>query len=260
MFNKPFDLAKARILVSNDDGVHATGIKILERIAHTLSNDVWVVAPESEQSAVSHSLTIRRPLRIRQNRRRRYVVDGTPTDCVLLAINHILKDDKPTLCLSGINRGANLGEDVTYSGTVAAAMEATMLGVPAIALSQCLTHGHPVKWATAEHHAAKVIRRLAKIGWPRDTLVNVNFPDVMADAVKGVVVASQGRHKIGDELVEKHDPRGVPYYWVGAMRKEDATRRGTDIAASQDGYITVTPLYLDLTHRPTMRRLAAALK
>lgn len=260
MFNKPIDLSKARILVSNDDGVHATGIKILERIARKLSKDVWVVAPEGEQSAVSHSLTIRRPLRIRQNRARRFVVDGTPTDCVLLAINHILKDDRPTLCLSGINRGANLGEDVTYSGTVAAAMEATMLGVPAIALSQVHTHGHPVKWATAEHHAAKVIRKLAKVGWPANTLVNINFPDVLHDAVKGTVVATQGRHKIGDELVEKFDPRGVPYYWVGAMRKEDATRKGSDIAASQDGYITVTPLYLDLTHRPTMRRLAAALK
>jgi len=260
MFDAPLDLARARILVTNDDGIHAPGLKALEKIARALSKDVWVVAPETEQSAVSHSLTIRTPLRIRRSQRRRFAVDGTPTDCVLLAINHILKDDKPTLCLSGINRGGNLGEDVIYSGTVAAAMEATMLGVPAIALSQQMKRGHPVKWATAEEHAAKVIRKLAKVGWPANTLVNVNFPDVLADAVKGVVVARQGRHKIGDELVERIDPRGVPYYWIGAMRQEDATARGTDIAACQDGFIAVTPLFLDLTHRPTIDRLAQALK
>jgi 5'-nucleotidase len=259
MFAAPLDLARARILVTNDDGIHAPGLKALEKIARSLSKDVWVVAPETEQSAVSHSLTIRTPLRIRRSQRRRYAVDGTPTDCVLLAINHILKDNKPTLCLSGINRGGNLGEDVIYSGTVAAAMEATMLGVPAIALSQQMKRGHQVKWATAEEHAAKVIRKLAKAGWPANTLVNVNFPDVLADAVKGVAVARQGRHKIGDELVERIDPRGVAYYWIGAMRQEDATATGTDIAACQDGYIAVTPLFLDLTHRPTMGRLAEAL-
>jgi 5'-nucleotidase len=259
MFNAPLDLARARILVTNDDGIHAPGLKALEKIARSLSKDVWLVAPETEQSAVSHSLTIRLPLRIRKSMRRRYAVDGTPTDCVLLAINHLLKDKPPTLCLSGVNRGANLGEDVTYSGTIAAAMEGTMLRVPSIALSQVMKHGHPVKWATAEAHAAAVIRRLCKVGWPANTLINVNFPDVHADAVKGVVVARQGRHKIGDQLVEKLDPRGVPYYWIGTMRKEDAMRKGTDIAACVDGFITVTPLHLDLTHRPTMRRLAKAL-
>ena len=260
MFDAPLDLARTRILVTNDDGIHAPGLKALEKIARSLSRDVWVVAPETEQSAVSHSLTIRTPLRIRQSMRRRYAVDGTPTDCVLLAINHILKDEKPTLCLSGINRGGNLGEDVIYSGTVAAAMEATLLGVPAIAFSQHMKRGHPVKWATAEAHAARVIRKLAQAGWPRGTLINVNFPDVLADAVKGTTVARQGRHKIGDQLVERIDPRGVPYYWIGAMRQEDALARGTDIAACQDGFITVTPLFLDLTHRPTMGRLAKALR
>jgi 5'-nucleotidase len=234
-------------------------MKMLEKVARALSKDVWVVAPETEQSAVSHSLTIRTPLRIREVSRKRYAVDGTPTDCVLLAVNHILKDSKPTLCLSGINRGGNLGEDVIYSGTVAAAMEATMLGVPAIALSQHMKRGHPVKWATAEEHAPLVIRRLAKAGWPANTLINVNFPDVPADAVKGVVAARQGRHKIGDELVERLDPRGVHYYWIGSMRLEDATAKGTDIAACQDGYIAVTPLYLDLTHRAMLRRLQKAL-
>jgi 5'-nucleotidase len=259
MFDRPIDLAKARILVTNDDGVHATGIKILERIAHKLSKDVWVVAPESEQSAVSHSLTIRRPLRVRQNRRRRYVVDGTPTDCVLLAINHILKDHKPDLVLSGINRGGNIGDDVTYSGTVAAAMEATLLGVPAIALSQDIVNGGQAKWETCETHAAAAIKRLCGVGWPRNTLINVNFPDLEPGAVKGMRVVRQGIHKIGDELVENRDPRGVPYFWVGVMRSIDKTRKHTDLAAIKDGYVSVTPLFLDLTHNPTLKRLKAKL-
>lgn len=257
MFDAPLDLAQARILVTNDDGIHAPGIKLLVKVARSLTKDVWVVAPELEQSAAGHSLTVRRPLRIRQVAQRRFAVDGTPTDAVLLAINHILAAKKPTLCLSGINRGGNMGEDVTYSGTVAAAMEATLLGVPAIAFSQVFRSPAPVKWSTAEHHAATIVRRLVQKAWPANVLINVNFPDVLAAAVKGVSVVAQGRHKIGDQLVENHDPRGVPYYWIGAMRKEDATRRGTDIAAVNDGMIAVTPLFLDLTHRPTMRHLDA---
>jgi 5'-nucleotidase len=258
--SKPLDLANARILVSNDDGIAAPGIKILVKIARSISNDVWVVAPETEQSAVSHSLTIRRPLRVRKLGPKRFAVDGTPTDAVLLAINHIMKKKKPTLCLSGVNRGGNMGEDVLYSGTVAAAMEATMLGVKSIALSQYTRAPAPPKWSTAEHFAAGIIRELAKTGWPDNVLVNVNFPDAIVESVKGVVVAKQGRHKIGDQLVENHDPRGVPYYWIGAMRLEDATRKGTDIAAVLDNYIAVTPLNLDLTDRRLLSKLAAVIK
>lgn len=255
MFEAPLDLSKARILVTNDDGIQAPGIKILTSIARALTKDVWVVAPESEQSAASHSLTLRRPLRIRRLAARRFAVDGTPTDCVLLAINHILKARKPTLCLSGVNRGGNLGEDVTYSGTIAAAMEATLLGVPSIALSQLYTRRAHVHWATAERHAPAVIRKLTRVAWPTNVLMNVNFPDCVAEEVNGVAVVAQGRHKIGDQLVETSDPRGEPYYWIGAMRLEDATRKGTDIAAVKAEYISVTPLFLDLTHRPTMRSL-----
>ncbi|WP_284448308.1 5'/3'-nucleotidase SurE, partial [Pseudoxanthomonas mexicana] len=148
-----------RILVSNDDGIHAPGLKILEKIAHSLSKDVWVVAPEYEQSGASHSLTLTLPLRLRKINARKYAVRGTPTDCVMMAMHEIFKDKRPDLLLSGINRGANLGEDVTYSGTVAVAMEGSLLGVPSIALSQCFQHGHPVKWGTAEHHAPRVIKK-----------------------------------------------------------------------------------------------------
>jgi 5'-nucleotidase len=260
MFDAPLDLARTRILVTNDDGVHAPGLKILESIARALSPDVWVVAPEMEQSAASHSLTLRRPLRIRRIGPRRFAVDGTPTDCVLLAINHLLKAKRPTLCLSGVNRGGNLGEDVTYSGTIAAAMEATLLGVPAMALSQVYADRAHVKWATAQHHGPKVIRRLVELPWPSNVLMNVNFPDCVPEEVNGVAVVAQGRHKIGDQLIETTDPRGEPYYWIGAMRLEDPTRRGTDIAAIKDDRIAVTPLYLDLTHRATMRKIAAAFR
>jgi len=256
MFPPVADLSGLRILISNDDGINAPGIKVLERIARTLSDDVWVVAPEHEQSAAGHSLTIRRPLRVREVSPRHYAVDGTPTDAVLLGINHIIKDKRPDLMLSGINRGANLGEDITYSGTVAAAMEATILGVPAIALSQFITPPDPVKWDTAEQWTAKLVRRLLTQGWPRNVLMNVNFPDVAADEVIGIEVTVQGKRKIGDSIMERNDPRGDPYVWIGAQRTEDRGTPGTDIEAVYRGAVTVTPLCFDLTDRPTMQALS----
>ncbi|OAN44043.1 5'/3'-nucleotidase SurE [Paramagnetospirillum marisnigri] len=251
------DPSKLRILISNDDGINAPGIKVLERIARTLSNDVWVVAPEHEQSAAGHSLTIRRPLRVRQLSRRRFAVDGTPTDAVLLGVNHVLTGRKPDLVLSGVNRGSNLGEDVTYSGTVAAAMEATILGIPAIALSQYITHPHPVKWGTAEHWAPEVIRRLLAAGWGRNLLMNVNFPDVIQSSVTGIEVVRQGKRKLGDNIVERADPRGEPYVWIGAQRAEERSTPGTDIEAVLRGAVTVTPLCFDLTHHESLRALAS---
>lgn len=255
MFPPVADLSNLRILISNDDGINAPGIKVLERIARSISKDVWVVAPEHEQSAAGHSLTIRRPLRVRQVSRRRFAVDGTPTDSVLLGVNHVMTGKRPDLVLSGINRGSNLGEDVTYSGTVAAAMEATILGIPAIALSQYITHPHPVKWATAEHFAADIIRRVMAVGWGRNVLMNVNFPDVVASHVTGVEVTRQGKRKIGDDIHKRLDPRGEPYIWIGAQRAEERTTPGTDIEAVCRGAISVTPLCFDLTDRDTMQAL-----
>ncbi|MBF0306666.1 MAG: 5'/3'-nucleotidase SurE [Alphaproteobacteria bacterium] len=255
MFPPITDLSGARILVSNDDGIGAPGIKLLERVARALSRDVWVVAPESEQSAVAHSLTIRRPLRMRRLSRRRWAVDGTPTDSVLLAINHLLKDKKPDLVLSGINRGGNLGEDVTYSGTVAAAIEGTLLGVPSIALSQYMSPGNPPRWSTAEHFAAEVIRRVTAVGWGRGVLINVNFPDVPPPAVTGIAITRQGKRKLGDDLMERIDPRGETYFWIGAQRAEERSAPGTDIDAVVGGAVAVTPLRVDLTDQQTMRQL-----
>lgn len=250
------DLANARILVSNDDGINAPGIKVLERIARALSKDVWVVAPEHEQSAAGHSLTIRRPLRVRQLSRRRFAVDGTPTDAVLLGVNAVIKGRRPDLVLSGVNRGGNLGEDVTYSGTVAAAMEGTILGIPAIAFSQHYTPEAPVKWSTAEHWAPEIVRRAVAVGWGKNVLINVNFPDVAHTQVAGIEITRQGKRKIGDQISERLDPRGEPYIWIGAQRAEERSTPGTDIEAVVRGAVSVTPLCVDLTHRDTMRALA----
>jgi 5'-nucleotidase len=256
---EPIDLSRARILVSNDDGIDAPGIKVLEEVARSLSDDVWVVAPETEQSAVAHSLTIRRPLRLRQVGERRYCVDGTPTDSVLLGVRQLLQEKRPDLVLSGINRGSNLGDDVTYSGTVAAAMEGALLGIPSIALSQHIAGEGPVKWETCRHWGPIVIRKLASLGWPANVLMNVNFPDLSPEAVAGIAAASQGKRKIGDELVERIDPRGQPYYWVGGQRLEDPGLEGSDLAAVYQGRVAVTPLGADLTHRATLATMAVLL-
>ncbi len=249
------DLRGARILVANDDGVHAAGIAVLERIARALSDDVWVVAPESEQSGAAHSLTLRRPLRIRQVRERWFAVDGTPTDSVLLGCRHILKDRGPDLVLSGVNRGGNLGDDVTYSGTVAAAIEGTLLGIPSIALSQVLVPEAEEHWATAERFAPEVIRRARSMGWPDNVCLNVNFPARPPEAVTGIEIVRQGRRKIGEELSERLDPRNEPYIWIGAQRAEDRGGPGTDLEAVHRGAVAVTPLCVDLTSGRTLERL-----
>ncbi len=258
MFELPLDLSKARILVTNDDGIHAQGLKVLETIARSLSDDVWVVAPEMEQSAASHSLTINRPLRLRKLDEKRYTVDGTPTDCVLLAVNHVMKDARPTLVLSGVNQGSNIGEDVTYSGTIAAAMEATLLGVPAIAMSQHYENGNPIDWDAAEAWGADVIRKAVAAAWPKNVLLNVNFPARKAAEVTGVQVVRHGKRKIGDELLERVDPRGKPYIWIGTLRGEADVAPDTDIHVVFSGGISVTPIYLDLTHTPTLQTLRQA--
>lgn len=244
-----------RILVTNDDGINALGIRTLERIARAISDDVWVVAPETNQSGAAHSLTLTRPLRVRRVDERHVAIDGTPTDCVLIALQHVIADAPVDLVLSGINHGANLGEDVTYSGTVAAAMEATLFKVPAIAFSQVCESRQHIKWATAERFAPQVIERLLSMPWPEDVLINVNFPDRIADEVAGIRVTTQGKRKIGDTLVERLDPRGEPYLWIGALREETAHQEGTDLAAVAAGFVSVTPVHLDMTHRPTLERL-----
>lgn len=253
------DLRHARVLISNDDGIHAPGLRSLERVARRLFGEVWVVAPDTEQSAASHSLTMRRPLYLRKVGRRRYTVDGTPTDCVLIAVHQLLKDQPPDLVLSGVNLGGNLGEDATYSGTVAAAIEGTLLGIRSIAFSQVCADRSDAKWATAEACAEQVLQRLDGFAWPRSVLLNVNFPDVPARAVGSIAVTTQGRHKIGGAIVEGQDPRGQRFYWIGGEREQDHGLEGTDLAAVHAGAVSVTPLCLDLTHRDSLAPLAAIL-
>ena len=212
--------APLRILVTNDDGINAPGLKVLEKIARTLTDDIWVVAPEYEQSGASHSLTLVEPLRVRRISKRRFAVGGTPTDCVVMALNQVIEGRRPDLLLSGVNRGANMAEDVTYSGTVAAAMEGTLLGIPSIALSQVYQRPEPIHWGTAEQHGAGVVKKLRKAGWPPEVLLNVNFPPVKAHAVTGTVITVQGRRDVGKiQIHEREDPRGGNYYWLGFRRQ-----------------------------------------
>jgi 5'-nucleotidase len=254
------ELAGRRILISNDDGIHAAGIKALEAIALQLTDDVWVCAPETEQSGASHSLTIHRPLRTRRYDDRHYSVDGTPTDCVMFAVNHLMEDRRPDLVLSGINHGANIGDDVTYSGTIAAAMEATLLGIRAISISQQVEDGAAASFAVAERHGTGLIRRIASASWPDNVLVNLNFPAVAPDLVKGVHVVRHGKRKLGDDLRERVDPRGRPYFWIGPLRTGEVAGEDTDIAVVEGGGISVTPLCLDLTHYGSMRNFAKVLE
>lgn len=252
-----------RILLTNDDGIHAPGIVALERIAAQLSDDVWVVAPETEQSGASHSLTLHHPLRVRQVGVRRFAVLGTPTDCVAMGVLEVLKDKPPGLVLSGVNRGANTADDVTYSGTVAGAMEGTVLGIPSVALSQSYTRGPDGKtpWETAERHGPELIRRLVERGWPSGVLLNVNFPDVAPDEVSGVEVTVMGRRDKSLLYVEARvDTRQLPYYWLGFRHRPGKPGEGTDMKAVERGAISVTPLHLDLTHREALSDIETALK
>ncbi len=250
-----------RILLTNDDGVHATGLRILESIARRFSDDIWIVAPAEEQSGTGHSLTLTVPVRLRRLGERRFAVAGTPTDAVMMAIAWIMKDNPPDLILSGINRGANLGEDVTYSGTVSAAMEGALAGIPSIALSQAYAAegmGDSVPFAAAEAWADDVIAPLLDTPMANRTLVNVNFPALPPDQVKGVRVVRQGIRDYGRlRIIEQTDPRGYPYYWFGLRPVVHTPGHSTDLEAIADGYVTVTPLHLDLTHDSSLGELAA---
>ena len=250
MNNAPSSL---RILVTNDDGIHAPGLGVAERIAQALSDDVWVVAPETEQSGASHSLTLSQPLRLRQIETRRFAVTGTPTDCVMMAVAQIMAKTPPTLILSGVNRGSNIADDVTYSGTIAGAMEGTALGIRAIALSQAygFSENRDVPWDCAETLGPFVVRKLVDVGWPDDVLMNVNFPDSSPDKVSVVEVTEQGKRDLQTAMLDRRiDTRGNPYYWIGFKRVRSDPPEGTDLNAIYRGRVSVTPLHLNLTeHR-----------
>lgn len=253
-----------RILLTNDDGVNAMGLKVLERIAREFSDDIWIVAPTEEQSGAGHSLTLTVPLRLRKLGERRFCVSGTPTDAVMMAIAWIMKDARPDLILSGVNRGANLGEDVSYSGTVSAAMEGALAGIPSIALSQSYATegmGDTVPFAAAEAWADEVLRPLVATALEPRTLVNVNFPALPPGDVRGVRIVRQGLRDYGRLRIDRRtDPRGYNYYWFGLRPMPHTSGHATDLEAIADGYVSVTPLHLDHTHEGSLGRMAELYK
>jgi len=241
---------RTRILITNDDGYHSDGIVALEQALGDLG-DVYVVAPASEQSGASHSLTLGRPLRIRQIDGRHWTVDGTPTDCVTLAINQILGNgDLPHICVSGINHGANLGDDATYSGTVAGALEATILGVPGLAFSLADSRG--TDFGQSMKIARQITERAIADGLPDWTLLNVNIP---IGEPKGIRVTKQGFKEARPVISELIDPRGKPYYWIGEVREGFRAEGGTDFEAIDEGFVSVTPMRSDLTNHAAITLL-----
>ncbi len=251
-----------RILLTNDDGVHAEGFEVLRRIAAELSDDVWTCAPEVEQSGASRGITLTNPLRVRKLGQRDWAVGGTPTDCVILAINDLLPSP-PDLVLSGVNRGQNIAEDVTFSGTVAGALQGMALGVPAVALSQAIRHFHDevvIRFDVAATYGAPVLSRLIEAGWPKGVILNVNFPDCDPDAVTAVEVTSQGvRDVANNHAVRRSDLRGRDYYWMGFDSVSADPPEGTDLAAIAGNRISVTPLHIDMTHLPSVHDLKKVL-
>ncbi len=241
---------KPLILVSNDDGIRSEGIRSLARALRRLG-DVYVVAPDRERSAVSHSLTLHRPLRFEKVGERQFAVDGTPTDCITLAVHGDMLPRRPAIVVSGINKGGNLGEDISYSGTVSAAMEGTLLGIPSIAVSLVARRNFDFKAAAS--FAARLARLVLKKGLPKDTLVNVNVPG--SGKIRGVRVTRQGKRVFGDVVLEKTDPRGRKYYWIGGDMLRWEGGEDTDFAAINKGYISITPVHLDMTNYASISEL-----
>jgi len=246
------------ILVCNDDGIRSEGIQALARAVRRLG-DVYIVAPDREQSAAGHSLTLHRPLRVEEAGPRQFAVDGTPTDCVNLAVSGILPE-RPGLVLSGINKGANLGDDITYSGTVSAAMEGTLFGIPSIAISLVARDQRDAfDFSAAAEFSALLAAQVLMHSLPASTLLNVNIPSIPRGRMTGFQLTRQGKRRYGQALVEKVDPRGKKYYWIGGEELGFVDEPGTDFSAVNADAVSITPIHLDLTHYPsfqTLERLA----
>ena len=245
-------IERLKILVTNDDGVYSEGILVLAKALQKVG-EVFIVAPDREKSAIAHSLTLHRPLRVEKIKKNIYAVDGTPADCVHLGVNTILSQ-KPRLIVSGINKGGNLGDDVTYSGTVSAAFEGTLLGIPSFAIS--LVARSRFKFLPAAHFAVRVANQILKHGLPKDTLLNINVPNLDEEEIKSYKITHQGRwtHN-GSGVIEKIDPRGKKYYWIGNGQLLFDRKKNNDFEAVSHSAISITPLHLDLTHYGSIRSL-----
>jgi 5'-nucleotidase len=249
-----------RILVTNDDGIEAPGLAILERIAAELAREVWVVAPQHDQSGVSHAVSLHHPIRASRRGPRRWAVAGTPGDCVVMGLSHFMREAAPQLLLSGVNRGANLGVETVFSGTVGGAMTGMMLGVPSIALSQAWRDFDHVPWETAARLGPGIVRRLLDIGWPAGTCLNLNFPDRAADEAGPLTLARQGAGSMeGMDVEARTDLRGFSYYWLSFRRGERDQGPESDIEALNAGRVVVTPLRCDRTDDEAYARMARSL-
>ncbi|TAL23760.1 MAG: 5'/3'-nucleotidase SurE [Nitrospirae bacterium] len=234
----------AVILVTNDDGVHSQGITALFKSMKEIG-DVYVVAPDRERSAVGHALTLHRPLKAEEIKERVYAVNGMPTDCVAIGVNKILPE-KPSLIVSGINKGGNVGDDITYSGTVSAAIEGTIMGIPSFAIS--IVGGKNFHFDTAAYYSLEVAKYILEKSLPYDTLLNVNLPNVHRDDVKGIKFTRQGKRVYDNAIQEMYDPRGEKHFWIGGGTVYWEHGEDTDIHAVQQGYVSITPIHLDLTN------------
>lgn len=247
-----------RILISNDDGIHAPGLAVLEVMARTLSDDVWIVAPEVEKSGAGRAITLTDPIRIRRISDKHFACSGTPSDCVLLGVAEIMKDARPDLILSGVNRGQNLAEDTSVSGTVAVALQGMQMGIRSVALSQSMNFraGEPIPWQTAAAHGPKVLAQLVATNWAANTIINVNFPDCLPHDVVGTQVTFQGsRDEMVNHIDARADLRGNAYYWIGYKGKLSKPPVGSDLRAIYDNHISITPLHLDMTEHSALDAL-----
>jgi 5'-nucleotidase len=242
------------ILITNDDGIHSPGLIALSTALKELG-DIYIVAPDRERSAASHSLTLHRPLKVEKLREGVYSIDGTPTDCVILAINRLLPE-KPALVASGINKGGNLGGDITYSGTVSGAFEGTILGIPSFAISLVTgEEAQPLHFETASSFAKKIGKFILEKSLPPDTLLNINVPNVDRSKIRGVRFTHQGKMAYNNSIKEIYDPRGKRHYWIGGSQLHLEHSEDTDIQAVQDGYISITPIHFDLTNYEALNSL-----
>ena len=249
-----------RILLTNDDGVQADGLDVLKQLALSLSDDVWIVAPATEQSAASRGVTLHNPVVVRKLAEKTYSVSGTPTDCVIIAMREIFEDVRPDLVLSGVNRGQNIAEDIGFSGTVAGALQGMQMGVPSMALSAARgLQNHnigKVNWSAVLKNGPDLLKTLIKQGWPENVVLNINFPDVGDEDVRGVQVTRQGKRDFEMSNIDKRThPRGGHYYWLTYKGGKSTPPQGTDLRAVYDGYISITPIHIDHTHAPTIDRL-----
>ena len=250
----------SKVLLTNDDGFDAPGLRTLMQVADEVAEEVWIVAPDYDQSGTSHSLSLHSPLRVSQKDERRYSVSGTPGDCVVMAVRHLMASGRPDLILSGINRGANLGIETVLSGTVGAAMTGMLLGIPSMALSQAFSDRNAVRWDTSRALAPTVIRQFAKGAWSQGSILNINFPDVPVGEVGQIELTTQGTGLMDDvEVISGIDPRSLEYHWLSLRRSAREDVAGSETLAIGRGRVSITPLQFERTNQNVLASLQAGL-